>query len=429
MSLEKFDPSIGNLPQEQNDVRWAGQEGALQHFHFPVGVTTPLMSFVLVNWNYARYVGQTIDSIRAQDYENFECVVVDNGSDDDSLAVIDRHVGADPRFRIIRLPENLGQLGAAFIGIRETSGPFLAMIDSDDVLFPSYASAHIQVHLALPASVGLTTSNVMEINGAGECLSSGMRPLAAKGQGTVPGLKDESSVARLASVSSGFYNSILSVRTLTVPPDVAGWSWFPGTSNVFRRSIIEFFMKAGNEPYMRPSDSYFLPLCHAFAGSAVIDFPLSAYRVHGANYYVGREAVQGLKTGSAEFRAKQPNDASDNIAAVLDGIERNHWLLGNRLWDVMDRAAGFGHRSFNFYQKPEALALFKSYAVRTMNAVGKRSFVRGISERFAVRPALEIIREANSGRLPAGSYYRVLKFRFRGKLSGRRRSVRRARVL
>lgn len=156
MFPEKLDSSTGILSQGLDERRLSLEEA---------GVSAPLMSFVLVNWNYARYIGQTIDSIRVQDYEKFECVIVDNGSDDDSLAVIERHVGADPRFRVIGLPENRGQLGAAFVGIRETSGPFLAIIDSDDVLFPTYASVHLQVHLALPNSVGFTSSNAIEIDG------------------------------------------------------------------------------------------------------------------------------------------------------------------------------------------------------------------------------------------------------------------------
>ncbi len=51
------------------------------------GITPPLISFVLVNWNYGRYIGAAIDSIIAQDYPHFECIVVDNCSTDDSLEV------------------------------------------------------------------------------------------------------------------------------------------------------------------------------------------------------------------------------------------------------------------------------------------------------------------------------------------------------
>jgi glycosyltransferase involved in cell wall biosynthesis len=254
-------------------------------------LSEPLLSFVLVNWNYARYVGETIDSIRGQDYRNFECVVIDNGSDDDSLTEIRKNIGDDSRFRLIELSENMGQLGAAFIGIRETTGPFVALIDSDDVLFPSFASVHIQAHLALPHNVGFTSSNVLEIDGNGGCISSGM-PFGEDGRNDgIVGLRQEVAVPRIDTVSSDFYNSILHGRTQRLSPSELGWLWFPGTSNVFRRSVLDLLVPTENQLRMRASDTYFLPISHAFAGSALINFPLSAYRVHGDNYYAVRESL------------------------------------------------------------------------------------------------------------------------------------------
>ena len=55
-----------------------------------LGLQAPLVSVVVVNWNYARFIGATIDSIRGQDYSRFECLVIDNASTDDSRAVISR---------------------------------------------------------------------------------------------------------------------------------------------------------------------------------------------------------------------------------------------------------------------------------------------------------------------------------------------------
>ena len=73
---------------------------------------SPLVSLVLINWNYANFIGATIDSIKRQDYPWFEAIVVDNGSTDESRDIIAAHVGDDPRFRVLCLDQNLGQLGA-----------------------------------------------------------------------------------------------------------------------------------------------------------------------------------------------------------------------------------------------------------------------------------------------------------------------------
>src|SRR5271169_3830868 len=79
----------------------------------PKQVLPPLASIVVVNHNYAEFIGATLDSISQQDYPSFECIVVDNASTDDSRAVIERHIRNDPRFSTVYLDENLGQLRGA----------------------------------------------------------------------------------------------------------------------------------------------------------------------------------------------------------------------------------------------------------------------------------------------------------------------------
>src|ERR1700730_5642957 len=63
-------------------------------------VREPLVSLVVVNWNYARFVCDTVNSIAEQSYRRFECLVIDNGSDDDSATTIAAQIEGDPRFRL-----------------------------------------------------------------------------------------------------------------------------------------------------------------------------------------------------------------------------------------------------------------------------------------------------------------------------------------
>ena len=100
-------------------------------------VEPPLVSLVLINRNDAAYVGAAIESIKSQVYPWIEAIVVDNGSTDASRQVIAEHVGNDPRFRIVHLDENLGQLGAYFDVFKLLGGEFVTVVDADDVLFPA----------------------------------------------------------------------------------------------------------------------------------------------------------------------------------------------------------------------------------------------------------------------------------------------------
>src|SRR5688500_14289490 len=96
----------------------------------------PLVSVVMANWNYAEYIGAALRSIREQDYSLFECIVVDNGSSDGSVDIIKRHIDGDPRFSLVELSENLGQLNAVLHVFDRLKGGFVVFADADDVLLP-----------------------------------------------------------------------------------------------------------------------------------------------------------------------------------------------------------------------------------------------------------------------------------------------------
>jgi len=361
----------------------------------------PLLSFIMVNWNYGRFIGQAIDSIKRQTYSCFECIIVDNGSSDNSLAVIEQHIGPDARFRVIRLPENRGQLGGAFTGLREASGPFVAIVDADDTLLPSFAATHIQVHLALKHNVAVTSSNVIEVTGEGEALSSTHNSLRLESSDSDCALRDERLVVRLQEISESVYRQDLMKQVAYLPRNIEGWVWSPGTSNVLRRSVAELFVVPGDSTRMRGADNYFLPLCHAFAGTAAIDLPLSTRRVHGTNYFANREELPSLRTGSEEIFKGMENNSLENLEIVLQQAPRHAWLLGKDFWCVIDQLTerrGVGRR--RFYRRPNVIALFHREAPQLLAAVGAPSLTRNLRSRFGFRHSVSILRAAFKGPIP-----------------------------
>ena len=124
----------------------------------------PLVSIVIVNWNYARFVGQAIASVRSQTYTNFKCIVVDNASTDNSLAVINEAIAGDNRFQVHGLPENRGHLGGALSVLDRVPGDFVVFLDADDILFDNFLSSHIQVHLATTTPTSFTSSNFITVD-------------------------------------------------------------------------------------------------------------------------------------------------------------------------------------------------------------------------------------------------------------------------
>ncbi len=100
-------------------------------------VTVPFFSVLVTNYNYARFVGQAIASVLAQDYpaDRFEVIVIDDGSSDDSRAVIEGFSG-DARVRAIFQP-NRGQSAAFAAGVAVARGDFVCLLDSDDLFLPA----------------------------------------------------------------------------------------------------------------------------------------------------------------------------------------------------------------------------------------------------------------------------------------------------
>ena len=126
---------------------------------------TPLVSFVVLSYNYARFIGDTIRSILAQEGEyTFEVVVVDDASTDNSHEVITSF--SDARIRYFRHDRNQGHAATVTDGLREAKGKYVARIDSDDRYRPQYLQETIPILEAEP-EVGLVYGNAAIINDDG----------------------------------------------------------------------------------------------------------------------------------------------------------------------------------------------------------------------------------------------------------------------
>lgn len=92
-----------------------------------------LISVVMPNYNGHRFIEQAIDSVLSQTYKNFELLVVDDCSKDDSLSLIKQKAQSDNRIRVISLEHNAGVANARNVGIKEAKGEYIALLDNDDL--------------------------------------------------------------------------------------------------------------------------------------------------------------------------------------------------------------------------------------------------------------------------------------------------------
>ncbi|KKK69375.1 hypothetical protein LCGC14_2934670, partial [marine sediment metagenome] len=104
-------------------------------------VSEPLVTVIMPVYNGADYIGQAIESVLAQDYPNFELVITDDGSTDDTKEVILRY--NDERIRY-HYQENSGVSSARNLAIRQAKGQYIMPLDADDMMTPDCIILHLQ---------------------------------------------------------------------------------------------------------------------------------------------------------------------------------------------------------------------------------------------------------------------------------------------
>ena len=98
----------------------------------------PAISVIVPVYNSGATIDATLASIAAQTHKDFEVVVVDDGSTDESAERVEARVAADSRFRLIRQPNSGTAGGARNGGAREARGRILSFLDADDAWLPTY---------------------------------------------------------------------------------------------------------------------------------------------------------------------------------------------------------------------------------------------------------------------------------------------------
>ncbi|MFL5327960.1 MAG: glycosyltransferase [Gemmataceae bacterium] len=134
---------------------------------------TPRVSVVVASYNYGRYIAEALASIQKQTFEDWEAIVVDDGSTDDSLAIIG-HFLTDRRFRLVCNP-HLGQPQTKNCGILASSGGFIAFLDADD----RWASGKLDRQVSLfdkQPKVGVCYTRRQLIDGGGHLIAGDGRP-------------------------------------------------------------------------------------------------------------------------------------------------------------------------------------------------------------------------------------------------------------
>jgi len=110
----------------------------------PATSSGALVSVITPAHNAARFIGETIDSVRNQTYRNWEMLIVDDQSSDATMAIARAGAAADPRIRCASTPRNLGAGPTRNHAIEMARGQYIAFLDSDDLWDPAKLETQVK---------------------------------------------------------------------------------------------------------------------------------------------------------------------------------------------------------------------------------------------------------------------------------------------
>ena len=297
----------------------------------PNGIALPLVSVVIVNFNYGRFLSSLVDSVFAQTYQNVECIAVDNASTDDSAAILEALARRHP-LKIIARARNDGQTPASLDGLLAAQGAYVIFVDADDLLLPRCVETHVYAHLSLRAHVGFTSGDMVQV-ADGQIVVAGGEGFSAYVH-SGKGLKRD--MLRPFRHAPGdehrFDEAVLRLdgRIHLVPPMTTRWVWSPTSGSCYRRDALLLF---ADNPALRSlrtgTDMYFGHAIGALCGSALIDEPVFAYRIHGGNIYSQRAQLDRTLC----FRPGGHGDSNDEARlAIIDQLVEKAERFAPNIW-------------------------------------------------------------------------------------------------
>lgn len=107
-------------------------------------INSPLLSVVMPVYNGEQYLGEAIKSVLAQTYSNFEFIIINDGSNDDTELIIKNYQWKDPRIKSINLKQNGGISNALNVGIDFAHGDYIVRMDCDDIITTDKFSRQVE---------------------------------------------------------------------------------------------------------------------------------------------------------------------------------------------------------------------------------------------------------------------------------------------
>ena len=105
------------------------------------------VSIIIPNYNKSKYIEQTISSVFNQKYKDWECIIVDDFSSDNSVFIISSLIKNEKRFHLVKNSSNKGANFSRNLGLKKSKGDFVLFLDADDVLHENCLNSRVKLLL------------------------------------------------------------------------------------------------------------------------------------------------------------------------------------------------------------------------------------------------------------------------------------------
>jgi glycosyltransferase involved in cell wall biosynthesis len=213
----------------------------------------PLITVLLPMYNYERFVGNAIESVLRQTYQNFELIVCDDGSSDNSLVVGREYARMDARVSVIE-KSNGGQASALNAAFARSRGEIICILDADDVFHSEKLSRLADYHREHP-DVGVVVHSMILLGRNG------------RRSDTIP---------FLSKFEQGWIGDKLIRRG-------GRWRYMPSSALSFRRELAEYCFPVPEESFRVNAEAFIFTMLPLFTCVGYMPEPLSYYRMHDSN--------------------------------------------------------------------------------------------------------------------------------------------------
>jgi len=291
------------------------------------------ISVIIPNFNYGRFIGEAIESVLVQTYQPIEIIVIDDGSTDDSVKIVESF---GKKVKLIK-QENGGVGKARNTGVKNSKGDFLAFLDADDRWLPQKIERQME-HFRLDPDIGLITTAMSEFDKNGNITSQ-----FTEGK-----------------------NGWCAKDMLLMFPVVIG----PGSTALLKRRVIEQVGGFDENKQMYPSEDW--EFCYRVAQKFkvyVVSEVLVEYRNHGGN---GHLKVPHFERGMLLAFEKTFLYASPDIQKLKNQAYGNlHKILAGSYFQAGDYTQFIKHSIKSFQMSPENIFYFVKFPFRRLKkAIG-----------------------------------------------------------